>query len=165
MSLTDSATPARGSHSPASTHEPPRWLRVLAVPGMLLVGVIVAVQSHVNGQLREELGSGLQSSVLTAMMTFCVGCVLTALVVVAAMQIMGVILVVAMLVVPVAAATQIAGSFRGSLALAVGAGEIAVVAGLTLSYLYGLATGGIIVLCAIGVFAGCALAGRSGVID
>ncbi|TQL49196.1 DMT family transporter [Ornithinicoccus hortensis] len=81
MSLTDSATPARGSHSPSSTHEAPRWLRVLAVPGMLLVGVIVAVQSHVNGQLREELGSGLQSSVLTAMMTFCVGCVLTALVV------------------------------------------------------------------------------------
>jgi len=88
---------------------------------------------------------------------------LTALVVVAAMQIMGVILVVAMLVVPVAAATQIAGSFKRSLLLAVGIGEIAVVSGLTLSYLYGLATGGIIVLCAIGVFAGCALAGRSGI--
>lgn len=60
-----------------------RWLRVLAVPGMLLVGVIVAVQSQVNGRLREELGSGLQASVITAMLTFCVGCVITAAVVAA----------------------------------------------------------------------------------
>lgn len=89
---------------------------------------------------------------------------LTALVVVAAMQIMGVILVVAMLVVPVAAAAQVAGSFKGSLFLSIGVGEVAVVSGLTLSYRYGLATGGIVVLCAIGVFACCALAGRFGVV-
>ena len=89
--------------------------------------------------------------------------VLTALVVVAAMQIMGVILVVAMLVVPVAAATQVARGFKGALGLAIAAGEVAVVSGITLSYLYGLATGGIIVLCAISVFVCCALAGRSGV--
>lgn len=88
---------------------------------------------------------------------------LTALVVVAAMQITGVILAVAMLVVPVAAATQIAGSFRGALFLAMLGGELAVVSGITVSYLYGLATGGTIVCCAIGVFAACALAGRSGV--
>lgn len=64
-------------------HHAPRWLRVVAVPGMLLVGVIVAVQSQVNGRLREELGSGLQASVVTAMLTFCVGCVITALVIAA----------------------------------------------------------------------------------
>lgn len=74
--------PASGSAG-RSTHEPPRWLRVLAVPGMLFIGVIVAVQSQVNGRLREELGSGLQASVLTAMLTFCVGFVITALVIVA----------------------------------------------------------------------------------
>lgn len=62
---------------------PAPWVRVLAVPGMLLVGVIVAVQSQVNGRLRIELGSGLQASVITAMLTFCVGCVITALVLVA----------------------------------------------------------------------------------
>lgn len=51
----------------------------MAVPGMLLVGVIVAVQSQVNGQLGQELGSGLLASVVTAMFTFCVGVVLTSL--------------------------------------------------------------------------------------
>ncbi|WP_233203872.1 metal ABC transporter permease [Halegenticoccus soli] len=83
--------------------------------------------------------------------------VLTALVVVAAMQIMGVILVAAMLVVPVAAAAQVARSFRGSVVVAVLAGELAVLVGLTLSYFYGVAAGGTIVLVAIGVYA-CAVA-------
>ncbi|WP_224448981.1 metal ABC transporter permease [Haloprofundus salilacus] len=79
--------------------------------------------------------------------------VLTAVVVVAAMQIMGVILVAAMLVVPVAAAAQIARSFRESVLLAVVAGELAVLLGLTASYQYGVAAGGSIVLVAIGVYA------------
>ncbi|SIQ68172.1 zinc transport system permease protein [Haladaptatus litoreus] len=78
--------------------------------------------------------------------------VLTALVVVAAMQIMGVILVAAMLVVPVAAASHVARSFRQSLVIGVLIGEIAVIVGITLSYAYGLAAGGAIVLVAIGVF-------------
>lgn len=63
------------------SHAPPRWLRLVAVPGMLLAGVLVAVQSRVNGQLGEELGTGLLASVLTAMFTFCVGVVITGLVI------------------------------------------------------------------------------------
>lgn len=63
------------------SHPAPSWLRVLAVPGMLLVGVIVAVQSQVNGRLGQELGSGLLASVVTAMLTFCVGMVITGLVI------------------------------------------------------------------------------------
>ncbi|MFH5797325.1 metal ABC transporter permease [Haladaptatus sp. CMAA 1911] len=78
--------------------------------------------------------------------------VLTALVVVAAMQIMGVVLVAAMLVVPVATASLVAGSFRQSLGIGVVVGEIAVIVGITLSYAYGLAAGGTIVLTAIGAF-------------
>jgi zinc transport system permease protein len=80
--------------------------------------------------------------------------VLTALVVVGAMQMLGVILVAAMLVVPVAAATQMARSFKESLVLAVVAAQVAVLAGTTLSYAYGVATGGTIVVVAIGVYAG-----------
>jgi len=79
--------------------------------------------------------------------------VLTALVVVSAMQIMGVILVAAMLVVPVAAAAQVAGSFKQSILLAVLAAEFAAIAGVTLSYVYGIAAGGSIVVAAIGVYA------------
>ena len=84
--------------------------------------------------------------------------VLTAFVVVSAMQIMGVILVAAMLVVPVAAATG-ARSFKRSLGFGVLAAELAVVAGVTFSYVYGLAAGGSVVLAAIAVYV-VALVGR-----
>ncbi|MDZ7689295.1 MAG: metal ABC transporter permease [Halobacteriales archaeon] len=77
---------------------------------------------------------------------------LTALVVVAAMQIMGVILVAAMLVVPVAATTEVAPSFRTSVLLAVVVAQASVVVGMTLSYAYGVAAGGTIVLSAIAIY-------------
>ncbi|WP_425492211.1 metal ABC transporter permease [Halovivax limisalsi] len=79
--------------------------------------------------------------------------VLTAIVVVGAMQIMGVILVAAMLVIPVAAANPLARSFGESLLLAVLVGVGAAVGGVSLSYAYGLATGGSIVVAAIAVYA------------
>jgi zinc transport system permease protein len=69
------------------------------------------------------------------------------------MQMMGVILVAAMLVVPVATATQVARSFRESVVLSVVAGLVAVLLGVTLSYAYGLAAGGTIVLVGIGLYA------------
>jgi zinc transport system permease protein len=74
--------------------------------------------------------------------------VLTAVVVVGAMQIMGVILVAAMLVVPVAASTSVTG-FKRSLAVAIVVGQFATVAGVTISYWYDVAAGGTIVLVAI----------------
>ena len=78
--------------------------------------------------------------------------VLTAVVVVGAMQIMGVILVAAMLVVPVAAATPVRG-FKRSIAAAVGIAQAATIAGVSLSYAYDVAAGGTIVLVAIGLYA------------
>ncbi|WP_135827899.1 metal ABC transporter permease [Halorussus halobius] len=86
--------------------------------------------------------------------------VLTAAVVVSAMQILGVILVAAMLVVPVAAAARVARTFKQSLLLAVLAAELAGVVGVTASYQYGLAAGGSIVLAAIAVYAGTLTVGR-----
>ncbi|WP_144904112.1 metal ABC transporter permease [Halobellus captivus] len=77
--------------------------------------------------------------------------VLTAVVVVAAMQIMGVILVAAMLVIPVAAATPVRG-FTRSIAAGVVAGLLSTVLGVTLSYWYDVAAGGTIVLVAIGIY-------------
>jgi len=82
---------------------------------------------------------------------------LTALVVVGAMQIMGVILVAAMLVVPVAAATAV-GGFKRSVAAAVLAGQAATLTGTTLSYSYDVAAGGAIALVAIAIFAAVRLA-------
>ncbi|MGM0604207.1 MAG: metal ABC transporter permease [Halobacteriota archaeon] len=86
---------------------------------------------------------------------------LTAMVVVGAMQIMGVILVAAMLVVPVAGAAQLARSFREALLLSILLAEIAVLAGITLSYQYETTAGGTIVLVAVAVYVGAVLAGKA----
>jgi zinc transport system permease protein len=86
--------------------------------------------------------------------------VLTAVVVVGAMQIMGVILVAAMLVVPVAGAAQVSRSFTGSLLSSVVLAELAVIVGIGLSY-YGEATaGGVIVLVAVAIYVACIVLGR-----
>ncbi|WP_253737929.1 metal ABC transporter permease [Halohasta salina] len=95
---------------------------------------------------------------------------LTAMVVVGAMQIMGVILVAAMLVVPVAGATQIARSFREALLASVVLAEIAVLVGITLSFQYEATAGGMIVLVAVGLYIGAVLYGklrssRAGTVD
>ena len=85
---------------------------------------------------------------------------LTALVVVGAMQIMGVILVAAMLVVPVAAATQVSRSFSESLVVSVVLAELAVLLGIAAAY-YGEATaGGVIGLVAVGIYAVTVVAGK-----
>lgn len=85
---------------------------------------------------------------------------LTALVVVAAMQMVGVILVAALLVVPAAGATLLASSFRTSLLAGVVISEIAVVSGITLSYVFGPPAGATIVVVAIAVYVLVAILGR-----
>ncbi|WP_436901206.1 metal ABC transporter permease [Halovenus halobia] len=82
---------------------------------------------------------------------------LTAMVVVGAMQIMGVILVAAMLVVPVAGATQISRSFSESLLVSVVLAELAVLLGIAASYYGGVTAGGVIVLFAVAIYV-CAVA-------
>ncbi|MFC7136091.1 metal ABC transporter permease [Halobaculum litoreum] len=74
--------------------------------------------------------------------------VLTAVVVVGAMQIMGVVLVAAMLVIPVATAGPVTG-FKRAMGAGVAAGLVATVAGVSLSYWFGVAAGGTIVLVAL----------------
>ncbi|WP_394343990.1 metal ABC transporter permease [Halalkalirubrum salinum] len=85
---------------------------------------------------------------------------LTAMVVVGAMQIMGVILVAAMLVVPVAAATQLARGFREALVGSIILAEIAVLVGISLSYTYETTAGGTIVLVAVGLYVLAVAAGK-----
>jgi zinc transport system permease protein len=88
--------------------------------------------------------------------------VLTALVVVGAMQIMGVILVAAMLVVPVAAAGQVSRSFTESLLVAVVLAQLSVLLGIGVAF-YGEATaGGVIVLVAVAVYVATVALGKVG---
>lgn len=122
----------------------------------LLVGLTALVTAVVAIAYRPLLyvtfdETGARAARMHARLTNRLLVVVTAVVVVAAMQVMGVILVAAMLVIPVAAAAHTRG-FKRSIGAAVVAGLLSTVAGATLSYVYGVAAGGAIVLVAIAVY-------------
>jgi zinc transport system permease protein len=73
--------------------------------------------------------------------------------VVAAMRIVGVLLIAAMMVLPVASGQTLARSFRGTMWWSVAIGVLSVIFGLALSRIWGLAPGGTIVLLAAACFA------------
>jgi zinc transport system permease protein len=77
---------------------------------------------------------------------------LTAVTVVVAMRVVGILLVAAMMVVPVAAAQLLARSQKAILLWSVAVGVVSVVAGLGIARAGGLAPGGTIVLVAVAVF-------------
>ncbi|SFR13265.1 metal ABC transporter permease [Desulfoscipio geothermicus] len=72
--------------------------------------------------------------------------VLTALTIAVAMRIVGILLVSSLMILPVAVAMQLARSFKGTLLVAVATGEMAVLAGLLLSFYLDLPPGGTIVM-------------------
>lgn len=84
--------------------------------------------------------------------------VLAAVTVTVAMRTVGLLLVSALMVVPVAAAQQIARSFRTTFILAMGIGLAAALSGLVTSYQIDTQPGPTIVLLALAVFAGAAIA-------
>jgi len=86
--------------------------------------------------------------------------VVTACAVVAAMQIVGILLIAAMMVLPVASGQLIARSFGGTMRWAVAISVASVIAGLAASRIWGLAPGGTIVLITAGVFAVISIAKR-----
>lgn len=97
----------------------------------------------------EELArsSGLRVSVLNTLLTL-----LTALIVSLAMQVVGALLVGALMVIPFITAIQFKRGFRDTVFLAVGISLISVFAGLFLAYYLNLASGGAIVLVALAFF-------------
>jgi zinc transport system permease protein len=86
---------------------------------------------------------------------------LTAGVIVAGMEIVGILLIAAMMVLPVASAQLIARSFRGTLRAAVGIGAASSLVGLTIARPLDIAPGGAIVFVAAALFAAIALAKRT----
>jgi zinc transport system permease protein len=129
---------------------------------LILFGVIIGVVGLTRNQLLyvtfDETAaavSGLSVRWYNRIMVM-----LTAMVVVGAMQIMGVILVAAMLVVPVAAATQISRSFSESLLVSVVLAELAVILGIGASYYGGATAGGVIVLVAVAIYVVAVVVGK-----
>ena len=87
--------------------------------------------------------------------------VMTALTVTVAMRVVGLLLVSALMVVPVATAQQLVRGFRATVVVALGAGVFASVSGVLGSYYADTAPGALIVVVALGCFA---LASVSGII-
>lgn len=87
--------------------------------------------------------------------------VLTAVTVVVAMRVIGLLLISALMIIPNAAAQQLSGSFRVALWWAVGLGVVSSVGGVMTSYYADTASGGTIVLLAIALFFVAALAGTA----
>jgi len=88
--------------------------------------------------------------------------VLTAITIVLAMQVVGVLLVSALLAVPAAAALQLRVGLKGTLLAAVFIGMLSVAAGLVLAVFLNAAAGGtIVLLCLAALFTSLLMAGRS----
>ncbi len=86
--------------------------------------------------------------------------VLIAVSVVAAMRIVGILLIAALMVLPVGSGQLLARSFGGTLKWSVAIGVVSVVAGLAGARIWGLAPSGMIVLVAAGIFGVLALVKR-----
>jgi zinc transport system permease protein len=127
--------------------------------GAVIVSVVVLLRRMLFAVVTDEdwsrvagLPVGASNSLLA---------VLTAVAVVAAMQVVGILLVAALMVLPVATAQVLARSFSGTLRLGVATGVGSVVVGLAASRFWGLAPGGAIVLVAASAFLAVALIRRS----
>jgi zinc transport system permease protein len=87
--------------------------------------------------------------------------VMVALLVAAGMRVVGLLLIAALMVVPVATGSRLAHSFRGAMYWAVGAGVLSALLGVVIAVEQGsLAPGGSIVLTSIGLFFVAAVVGR-----
>lgn len=127
-------------------------LGVLIVVAMLALGrVLFAVVSDEEWARVSGLPVGVVNNVLA---------VLVAVAVVAAMQIVGILLIAAMMVLPVAGGQLLARSFKGTMRWSVAIGVVSSVVGLAAARVWDLAPGGTIVLIAAGTFMVIALVTR-----
>ncbi len=117
---------------------------VIVLAMLVLRRVLFAVVTDEEWSRVAGLPVGFVNSVLA---------VLTAVAVVAAMRIVGILLIAALMVLPVASGQLLGRSFRSTLRWSIAVSVGSVIAGLAASRVWGLAPGGTIVLIAAGVFA------------
>jgi zinc transport system permease protein len=132
-------------------------LWVVSALGLAALATIAVLYRGLVGAVVDEEGSrvaGVPVDTLNIVVA-----VLAALTVALAMQIVGVLLVAALMVLPVTAAGRVASSLRSTLGLAMAIGLGSVLVGLTVAYYADLAPGGTIVLVAAAAYPLCALAG------
>jgi zinc transport system permease protein len=124
---------------------------LIAVVGVAVVGVIAVLGRALFGVVLDEEAArvaGLPVDGLNSLLA-----AMAAVVVVASMRVVGVLLVAALMVLPVATAQLVARSFMSSLRWAAAIGMVSVVVGLVAARAWNLAPGGTIVLVTAGLFA------------
>jgi zinc transport system permease protein len=123
---------------------------VVAVLGAVGLAAIALLYRSLAGLVLDEEGAqvaGVPITFLNLVIT-----VLAAVTVAVSMRIVGVLLIAALMVLPVTAASRLAWSMRSTLMLAMGIGFACVMAGLSVSYYADLPPGGTIVLLAATAF-------------
>ena len=139
------------------------WTDVLAIVALcvlVLLVVAVAYRGFLAVALDEETAraSGLPVDALNVVLV-----VLTALLVAAGMRVVGLLLVAALLVIPVATGSRLAHSFRATMRWAIGAGVVSVLLGLVVALAQGrVAPGGAIATSPPSAPRGRSRVGRSG---
>jgi zinc transport system permease protein len=125
------------------------WV-VVGLGAVILAAVAVAGRAVLAVALDEESArvTGLPVDALNTLLA-----ILVAVTIVAAMRVVGVLLVAALMVLPVGAARVLARSFRGTLVWSVAIGVCSVIVGLVAARVWGLAAGASIVLVSALAFA------------
>lgn len=118
--------------------------------GLLILGVVIKMYPQFFLlSFDEDIARANGINVTLSSMVLAI---LTAGMVAVSMRVVGVLLVGALMVIPVLAATQFNRGFKATIGIAVVVSLLSVLLGLSLSYSFNLATGGTIVLCAVGLF-------------
>jgi zinc transport system permease protein len=125
-------------------------LLLVAVLGGVALAVIALLYRAFAAVVLDEEGArvaGVPIGPLNVLLA-----VLTALTVALSMRVVGILLIAALMVLPVIAATRVAWSMRSTLLLSMAIGLGSVLAGLTVAYYADLPPGGTVVLAAAGTF-------------
>jgi zinc transport system permease protein len=120
---------------------------VLGIGGLVTVGLLYRALA---GVVVDEEGARVAGVPVAALNVLVAG--LAGLTIGLSLQVVGILLIAALMVLPVIAAGRIAWSMRSSILLAMAIGLVSVFAGLTIAYYGDLPPGGAIVLVAAGAF-------------
>lgn len=125
---------------------PQDLLRIFVVSLIVLLTIYLFYKELLLLSFDEEGArlAGIPSGWINLLFSLLVGLVISI-----SMQVVGILLVSALITLPVAAAMRITGSFRQTLITAVLFGELSVMVGMVLSYWFNIASGGTIVLVSV----------------
>ena len=128
----------------------PDDVRLVIILGLVIIFSLAVIGRALFASLLDEESArvaGLPVVLANTMLS-----VLAAITVVAAMRIVGILLIAALMVLPVATGRLVARSFRGTILLSVIVGVVSVIVGLAAARQWALAPGGAIVLTTAAIF-------------